>query len=392
MTYRAIQPAEIPQWRAFEEYCFRIKPADFDVWMATLFRIENVRAYFGRSGEMLAALTLFPFAVYMDGRRMAMGGIGGVASVPENRRGGYVGQALVGSLAEMKERQMPISTLYPFKQAFYRRYGWEVAAARVEHKIPLDLLAGYRKAGGVVRRYLPGQPPVELLEQVYGAWAAPQRGRLVRESDWHWTAFIARAAYHTAVWHPEAGAAPEGYLIYRLDEDRLHVHDFVAATRAAERALLGYMANHDSQVKFALLRTGREYPLWHLVDDTYPVESKLHAGWQLRLVDLQAAFEGRPWPADVRGSLTMQVADEHAPWNAGTWRVTFEGGAAVVRRAPGAVAGLAATVQTWAQLYAGFVRPEVALANDRLAVADRSGMELLGQALRGPGMDFTDPF
>jgi hypothetical protein len=190
----------------------------------------------------------------------------------------------------------------------------------------------------------------------------------------------------------EDGGILDDLVIYRLDEDRLHVHDFVAATRAAERALLGYMANHDSQVKFALLRTGREYPLWHLVDDTYPVESKLHAGWQLRLVDLQAAFEGRPWPADVRGSLTMQVADEHAPWNAGTWRVTFEGGAAVVRRAPGAVAGLSATVQTWAQLYAGFVRPEVALANDRLAVADRSGMELLGQALRGPGMDFTDPF
>jgi predicted acetyltransferase len=395
MTYRAILPAELPQWRALDEYSFQVPPERFEAFLTTTFRYADSRGVFNSDGKMVASLSLYPYGVYMEGARLGLGGIAGVASAPEHRRGGHVGRGLIGAIAEMKERAIPLSALYPFKQAFYRRYGWEVAAAWLEHKLPVEALSAFRKSGGSVTKYLPGQAPLDDLRQVYTPWAIPRRGRLVRESDWHWNGFVIGTATpprYTAVWRPEPGAAPEGYLIYRLHEGQFQVREMVALSDAARRGLLGFAANHDSQVKHVVLRTERDYPLWHLAENTYEVESKLASGWQLRLVDVAAAFEGRPWPAGVQGSLTLQVQDEHAPWNAGTWRVTFEAGHAAVRQAPEATPDLSASVQTWAQLYAGFLAPDQAVETGMLACSDPAALRLLADALRGPAVDFTDAF
>lgn len=401
MEFRVVRSDELPRWREFDQYCFQVPDADLDAWIQNAFQPETVRGLFSDDGEMLATLMLLPYQIYVEGARIPMGGIGSVASLPENRRGGYVGELLIRTIREMKEREMPLSSLFPFKQSFYRRYGWEVSSAWLELEIPVGLFKSARVTEGVIKRYLPGQADWREVATVYDRWAAPQRGYMVRATEFHWRTKVfapwARWAPHVAVWRPSASAEPEGFLVYRFDKADdgspiLLAQQLVALTQHAWSALWGYVANHDSQVKWVGYRCRRDFPVWHMVENTSEVKMRVKSGWMLRLVDLKAAFEARPWPEDVAGSVTIGVRDDHAPWNGGTWRLTFEGGRAAVTAASVATPDLSADVQTWAQLYSSFVRPAAAAASGRLAVVDSRALWLLSRATEGDDFFFYEYF
>lgn len=288
---------------------------------------------------------------------------------------------------------MPLSGLYPFKQSFYRRYGWEVASAWNLTVIPLEQLAPYRRAGGHITRHRPAMEDWAELNAVYDPWARQRRGYMVRDTQQHWLHWVNATwrteseRWHAAVWRPAAGASPEGYLLYRFDKvdgkRRMLVKELVASNAEGERALWGYIAQHDSACETVQIRLRRSDPIWTLADNTYTLKSELSAGPMLRIVDVKAAFEARPWPVDLSGILTIGFADEYAPWNQGTWRISFEGGWATVQPAPGAAEELAATVQTWSQLYAGLVGPAQQARSQRLAVSNPGALRLLERALAG---------
>ncbi|MGE5672952.1 MAG: enhanced intracellular survival protein Eis [Mycobacterium leprae] len=400
MEYRPILSEEITQWWEFDQYCFQSPAEGLNLWLERQCRLEANRSLFGADGRMLATMFNWPFQIQIDGVRIPVGGIAGVASVPENRRGGYVGELLRRSIAEMKEQGIPLSALYPFKQSFYRQFGWDVACAWLRHEIPIELLAPYRRNAGVVKRYMPGHMEWQRLAAIYDHWAPGHRGSMVRPDEWHWSCWVdsiyPKSQMHTALWAPSAGGEPEGYVAYRFDkvgnQDALIIRELVALTQAAEVGLWGYIANHDSQVKLVTTRTQRDYPLWHLLEHTYDVKSTLSSGWQLRLVDLKQAFEVRRWPADLRGSLTITVTDEQAAWNHGTWRFTFEAGHASLERVTVAASDLSTNVQTLAQLYAGFVKPVAAVSTGRLSAANPEALDLLGRALAGDSLFFIEFF
>jgi predicted acetyltransferase len=400
MDYRALRPDEIATYRAHEEYAFGVAPADSDAFMENAFAIEHTRVLAKAQGDIKAVLSNLPFTLYMEGKQLPVAGIASVASLPENRRGGYVGELLLRCIAETREQGRPLSFLYPFKQSFYRRYGWEVASSWVESDIPIAQFAAYRKSAGVIRRYLPGEVDWQVLASLYAPWAAQHWGHMVRETEQHWNRMVltpwSQRKWHVALWSPGPGAAPEGYLIYRLDQHKekqtLIIRQLLAQTRAAEQGLCGFVANHDSQVEQVHMRTLLQTPLTHLIGDTYEMKSTLKHGWMLRLVDFKEALEARPWLSGVGGSVCVEVSDEYAPWNTGTWRIALEGGRAVVTAAPAEAPALSADVQTWAQLYAGFVRPQAAVETGRLQISDRAGLCLLNMATTGEPLFFPEFF
>lgn len=399
MQYRATRPDEVPVWRQFQEYCFHIEPTEFDPWMASKFQIEHTRSLFTEGGQMAAACANYPWELHFEGARLGMGAIASVASLPENRRGGHVGHMLQHLITEMKEQGLPLSTLYPFDQAFYRRYGWDVACTWIDHEIPVALLSHLHKYSGLIRRYLPGQADWRELAAMYHRWAPSRRGYVARDTEHHWRTWVYSPLpgrnWHTAVYRPAAGAEPEGYLLYWFENDaprKFQVRELVALNPAAERALWGFIANHDSQVNLVKVRQPRTWPLWHLVEHTYEVKSSMHSCWMLRLVDLKAAIERRPWPGTPNGTLVIGVTDEQALWNAGTWRIEFENGRAAVNSAPADTPTVSASVQTWAQWYAGFVRPNQALATGRMSGTDARSLDLLTAATAGEEMFFFEFF
>ena len=87
---------------------------------------------------MLATMTVVPWTAGFDGHPVAMGGIGGVASLPQHRRGGAIRACFDAALRDMYGNGTLLSYLYPFSTAFYRKLGYELGCDRVKWRLRLS--------------------------------------------------------------------------------------------------------------------------------------------------------------------------------------------------------------------------------------------------------------
>jgi len=87
---------------------------------------------------MLATMTVVPWTASFDGHGVPMGGIGGVASLPQHRRGGAIRACFGAALRDMYDNGALLSYLYPFSTAFYRKFGYELGCDRVKWKLKLS--------------------------------------------------------------------------------------------------------------------------------------------------------------------------------------------------------------------------------------------------------------
>jgi predicted acetyltransferase len=104
----------------------------------------------------------------------------------------------------------------------------------------------------------------------------------------------------------------------------------------------------------------------------------------LRLVDLPAALQARPWPAGVAGKVAFRVEDPACPWNTGAWRLELSGGQARVEPAPGPAPAATADIRGLASLFTGFAGPDDLLRAGLLAGFDPEAVELLRAAFASP--------
>ena len=125
----------------------------------------------------------------------------------------------------------------------------------------------------------------------------------------------------------------------------------MATTDAGYRALWHYATNVDL---FPIVK------YWNIASDD-PIQLLLHDGrtvtttnnsdslW-IRLIDVPDALQGRTYEGS--GAITIAVADKFADWNAGTYRLSVDGGAASVERTT-VDADVAMDVSTLGALYLG---------------------------------------
>jgi predicted acetyltransferase len=110
--------------------------------------------------------------------------------------------------------------------------------------------------------------------------------------------------------------------------------------------------------------------------------------WMLRLVDLPAALQARPWPSGVAGQVAFRVEDPVCPWNTGTWRLELANGRARVEpaAAPGSGPGAtpAADIRGLASLFTGFASPDDLVRAGLLTGFDPAALELLRAGFASP--------
>jgi predicted acetyltransferase len=103
----------------------------------------------------------------------------------------------------------------------------------------------------------------------------------------------------------------------------------------------------------------------------------------LRLVDLPAALQARPWPARVAGQVELRVEDRVCPWNAGAWRLELAGGRGRVEPASSSPAAWA-DIRGLASLFTGFVGPDDLVRAGLVTGLDPDTVDLLRAAFASP--------
>ena len=289
------------------------------------------------AGDLRSVCTHHDLTASVRKNWLPLAGLAAVATPPEYRREGLV-RTLVRDSLERWRGTYPLAALWPFEHAYYRQFGWSLANTAVEYACPPDALAFARRAGsgaGTLRRVDPDE--WESLQDIHEAHGV-DRGLTLRRDEAWWRRRVFRSLgggkrYVYALEREEV----DGYVAYTVGGGTLRVADLAFRDHDAYLALLAFLADHDSQVETVTLH-GEDDSLLGLVDDPAAVDATVTAGAQVRVVDVERALSALSYP-DVDATLRLAVADDHAPWNVGTFELRVADGSGECRRVDGSGAG-----------------------------------------------------
>lgn len=286
-----------------------------------------------------------------------MAGLSAVATFPEHRRRGLVRELVRESLAEYRDWERPVCLLWPFKHAFYRRFGWGRLNDLGRYEFEPDALAAvadHPLAGGEFRRLGPDDyPALQALDERFG-----ERYDLAmrRTEAWYRNRYFRSWEGEPFVYGWFRADELRGALRYDVeeadDEAVLRPLEFGAPDGAATVNLLRFLHRHEDQADRIRAHAPVDDLPFDLVEDPAAVELTVRPGPMGRIVDVVSAIEALPAPAGVEPTLAISVTDGLAAWNDDTFVVDASDGRFDVRRGDdGATAEL--SIETLSRLALG---------------------------------------
>jgi len=268
-------------------------------------------------GQVVSCLVIIPATIYLGGTTVRMGGIGGVATLPDERRHGYAGMLMANSVHALRDLGFATSALYPFSFRYYRKFGWEFASHCLLYFAKPGLLPACNDSASV-RPFTDDDLPAVM--RLYDEHYRGECAAFVRD-EYHWRKHVLPKAAEKLV-HDREGV--RGYLLARHHEEegekRFGIYEAVAATDEARRGLVGFLAKMDVD-KVGWLACKRDLESLHLItprahwEDGYDPRAKIEvvASFMFRIVDLKTSMEAVADRMD--GELSIIMADEIGVWN-----------------------------------------------------------------------------
>ncbi len=350
---RACGDDDRPQMARLLSLCFALPDDQTQLWLS---RMDPSDVRLSRVDGRLAAMLLqIPMGQWYGGRRIPMVGIAAVGTFPEYRDRGLVASLLADSLREMRQRGVPLSTLYPATRHVYRRLGYELAGARFRTTLSLRELPRFESDLAI-------EPIAEdrraAVEATYAFFAAAHNGMLDRNAHMWLRVREPRGQKAEGYLFSRDGRV-EGYMYYLQTRGNPHpfsmqVSDWVATTPDALRASLRFLHRCRSLVSDVTWFSAPVTPL-HAVLSEQCYTMAEDVGWMLRVVDVEQALVQRGYNAAVSASLHLDVRDDVLPENAGRWQVEIGEGNVAVKR--GGRGEIRLDIRALAAIYSGHLTP-----------------------------------
>ena len=307
--------------------------------------------------EIYGCVGMTAFPVRFDGHVVLMGGVGGVATLPQHRRHGAIRECMKASFADMYEKGYVLSSLYPFSTAYYRQYGYEVGPDMLDWTIDMAALK-LPDVGGKTELILPGQDLTDVLK-VYNDCAAAWNTSSVREVydedmlKHNWM----EQRRHLYLWRDEAGE-PCGFIMFCKKDgvmdctntfamhNNLMFRDARALTALLKFATL-FAADYRA-IKFTLPANIR---VQGLISEMNKCHAEGSYNGMHRFVNVRKALEMCACRGE--GDIRIGITDPMLPRNEGTWRIRFAKGQASIVEKTDETPDIAMPVGTFSQLLLG---------------------------------------
>ena len=349
-----------------------------------------------RDGQDVGTATSLSMQMWIRGARVQTQGVAWVGTVKTERRGGSGDARGVASLvmAETirlgRERGDVVSALMPFRASFYEHFGYGNAEHRVEWTAPLSLLPrgdfdGYRfyepaDAGAIIelrsREARAGQCDVETDAPAWANWQREGGGGI---------GFVDQ---------PTPGGPLEGWA--HVIDDRgpqaatAVVDDWSAASPAAFRRLLHFLASLKDQYSFARITLPSDWPLNRLLRESqiphrqvdHPVASaRPYTRMQIRVLDHARLLNAMTLPATTTGSVTLAIRESEGTTSA--FKLDLRDGRCVTK-ATTATPDAELTDVLWASIVTGDLRASTARQLGLISSTNERAIALLDAFGTGP--------
>lgn len=311
-------------------------------------------------GKPVATANNLPLTQNVRSKIFDMGGIAGVAVLPEARRRGLARQNVNMILQHSYETGQPFSTLYPFRESFYKRLGYVgLTPVRMVEFNPLSLTR-------LLKLDIDGEVENFTAEEGYGVWRDTVRKM---QDTTHGMAYRTEAAAESfrdnaKIWVTVARVEREvaGIMLYKVDGfgKELKVPRFYYFNSAGKYLLLQWLAHHADQTnKVILAMCPADYPETWLTDLNAEAKtqnisngfSPMPMGRVVDVLNIGGMHTGA-------GSFTATIHDEQCAWNNNTFAfLTSAEGELSVQEAPAANADCELTIQGLSALVYGVNDP-----------------------------------
>ncbi len=316
-------------------------------------------AAFDDDGEMMSNFTIGDFAIQFDGHVCKMGGIGGVATLPQYRRRGGIRACFQEALPDMYARGYDFSYLYPFSTYYYRKFGYECCVQKFGWAVNLGLLNPPKTAGSfrLAEKNHPMTQEIRSLDQL---WEAKYNMMVQHGEDgYDWAAKTDPAVKQefTYVCFDENNA-PNAYVSFKIanepDGRNILCNRFCFADKGGFLELMQLFKSLSADHTFAKFKTPATTGLQYLMPEWSQGAVKwdvLQNAGMVRVINVQSVLE----KAAYRGSgcVKLVIQDGQILENCGCYAVTFENSKAVSVEKTQGSGDAAMPISTFSALIAG---------------------------------------
>ncbi len=326
MLIRKLNDEELKEALLIAWTCFHnrkdassLQPDDFD-------RAAEQWAAFSEDGVMMGRMQNNHFRANIDGNIVENGGIGGVSTLPEYRESGAIREIFRELLPAARKSGEVISTLYPFSQAFYRKFGYETVVHQNVYEMKPEVLSGYHFSG-TAALYRPGDPVTDFT-RIYQAFTGKRNLSFVRDDQ-----YMAKEWLHE---DPKKSRCfpyllsidekPVAYVIftdiYNNPQAILQVDEAAFINREGFMAILGFLARFSADYGTIRLPLPTDIDLLSVIQSpkANDIQKKPKQDYMIRVVNAEKLLQAIEVPEGK--SFVIRVQDELLKENCGCFRVT----------------------------------------------------------------------
>lgn len=295
-------------------------------------------------GKVIGCMSVFEMPTVVGARTLQCGGVAGVAVAPHRRRGGVGSEMLAWLPGELRAQGYALSSLYAFREPFYRRAGYEVCGKRLKVTCPTDRFPRVERPLAIHRL---GPADFSSLGPAYEGFARTRAGMVLRSEE-GWMRVLAENRELTVY---AAGDPVEAYVVVSHNVafwSTDHISEIIWSTKR------GYDSVIDFLRQLAINKTALS---WFEPSDSPFYASSMDQGIQIaverpimfRVVNVKTCLEGLE-PVGT-GDVSFSVRDAQVPENDRIWRVSWSEGNLDVRE--GGLPEFDLTIQQFTQVFLG---------------------------------------
>ena len=349
-------------------------------------------------GKLLAGTWEIDFLMRFDGGSAKMTGIGGVGTLPEARKGGYIRQIFEKILPESYDNGVVFSTLAPFSHDFYRKFGYEIASARNNITISTKQFSNIKPCGEFIH-FLPGDD-TSNLEKIHSEYIK-NINHAVHRDYWHdkksWKLFTSQDPYSSGVylylWKNEKGEA-KSYMKYRDNEDdgehQMNVMELAFIDTEGLYGILGLINGLSSQFSNFKWQMPDFINAWDIIGDAWGVEMELRPREMTRVINIKKALEIMRRP-EGEGQYVLETEDKNITANSRKYLVEFNANETKVTKTAKS-ADIICDVLTLSQLVLGYRTLENILCTRKEGIEVKNNMETLKRVFTVRPQHLTEYF
>jgi predicted acetyltransferase len=347
-------------------YCFnKISEQKIDWILNNELKQGNCIGAF-HNNEIAGCAVIYPYQIHFESRRVGMGAVGLVSTLPEYRNQRFAANMMIEALKLMREREQYFAILGAFSIDYYRKLGWEICFEMKHYHLKMDHLKEFGSSKGAFRPLT--EQDRASVNQIFNRFTSLYNGTAIGE-DRHWY------RRHPSIMDSQIryGLFDEndmlqGYIYFTIEDRVLFVKEMIYSSLSAKKELLHFIYRHRAQASDVDWIAPPDDNTFLMIENPKDSLNKTITGKMLRVVDVERVLELMTFDDHDHVTFTIKVDDPWLSWNNQIFSVSVNKGKAIVRVIDPIKADLECTIQVFSQISMGYISLKEAVELDKILI------------------------